>query len=76
MTNLIIILLFILCVINPFIALFSYRKAIQDMQRIDNKQEIKTSIELPNIPKKYKPTEEQIELEKVRNAVNDFKVVL
>lgn len=66
------ILLILLCIINPILAIYCYRKAIQDMQRIENKEEIKTSVELPKIPKKHKPTEEQKELQKTMKAVNDF----
>ena len=66
------ILLTILCITNPFIAIYSYRKAIQDMQRIESKEEIKTSVELPKIPKKYKPSKEEQERQEKMNAINEY----
>lgn len=66
------ILLIALCIINPLLVLYAYRKAIQDMQKIENKEEIKTDVELPKIPKKYKPSKEEVERQEKMNAINNY----
>jgi len=70
------ILLITLSIINPLLVLYAYRKAIQDLQKIDKSEEIKTSVELPNLPKKHKPSKEEQEFQKQFSALNDFKVEL
>jgi len=42
------------------------------MQRIENKEEIKTDVELPKIPKKYKPSKEEVERQEKMNAINNY----
>jgi len=46
------------------------------MQRIENKEEIKTDVELPNLPRMHKPSKEYKEFQEKSKAIDDFKVVL